>query len=143
VPALIHVDLFVSNLETSVAFYRDVFGAQVIDTSETEGHIPIYYSAGRSTRSSMAILRFSMIGATLELMQLENSAVSPSPLQGSISFQVNSLDDFRQRLIEKGIQIDSDTYSVVSDGGIKSRLFFMLDPDGHRLEVVESAKASR
>lgn len=139
-PALIHVDLFVSDLESSVAFYQEVFGAHVIDTSDEENDIAKYYSSGKSMRCSMAILRFSMIGATLELMQLKDAPMPPSPLQGSISFHVNNLDQFRSQIEEKGVRVDSETYSVVSHGGVRSRLFFIVDPDGHRLEIVESTK---
>ena len=141
-PALIHVDVFVSDLTRSVAFYQEVFGAQVIDTSDACGDIPNYYSSGKSTECSMAILKFSAFGATLELMQLKNAAVPPSPLEGSISFQVNDLDDLRRRMEAKGIRLDSPVFSVTSDKGIRSRLFFMRDPDGHRLEIVESRKLS-
>lgn len=90
----------------------------------------------------MAILRFSMIGATLELMQLKNDPVPPSPLHGSVSFHVNDLDDFRRRIESKGIPIDSEVFSITSDGGLNSRLFFFHDPDGHRLEIVESSAAN-
>ncbi len=49
--ALIHVDIFVTDLRRSIAFYTEFLGAQVVDTGQTEGDIPNYYSSGKSTIS--------------------------------------------------------------------------------------------
>ena len=137
--ALIHVDIFVSDLARSIAFYTELFGARVVDRSEAGGDVACYYSSGRSARCSMAILKFSMVGAALELMQLEDTSGPPSPMQGSISFHVNNLDDFRRQLEERGARIDSQVFHVTLQSGLSSRLFFLLDPDGNRLEFVESS----
>mgnify|MGYP000512815672 CR=1 FL=1 len=139
-PAIIHVDIFVSCLQQSIDFYTRFFDARVVDRAESVGPIPEYYSAGKSDKCSMAILKFSMLGATLELMQLHGLADLPHPVTGSISFHVNSLDDFRHELLQKGARIDSENFEVTLESGMRSRLFFMLDPDGHRLEFVESSK---
>ncbi len=140
--ALIHVDIFVTDLRRSIAFYTEFLGAQVVDTGQTEGDIPNYYSSGKSTKCSMAILKFSMIGATIELMQLESSTVASSPMKGSISFHVNNLEDFRNLLEQKGARIDSEVFHVTLESGVQSRLFFLLDPDGHRLEFIESSRVN-
>ena len=139
-PALIHVDIFVSCLQQSIDFYTEFLDARVVDRAEGVGPIPEYYSSGESGKCSMAILKFSMIGATLELMQLHDVTAPPSPFAGSISFHVNNLDDFRRQLLEKGARIDSENFEVALESGMQSRLFFLLDPDGHRLEFVESSK---
>jgi len=54
---------------------------------------------------------------------------------GHIAVTVDDLDGTLERLAEKGIEPEKPPYSV-REGG--SRLCFVRDPDGYRIELIES-----
>jgi lactoylglutathione lyase len=54
---------------------------------------------------------------------------------GHIALTVDDLDGTLERLREKGIEPERPPYTV-RDGG--SRICFVRDPDGYRIELVES-----
>jgi lactoylglutathione lyase len=54
---------------------------------------------------------------------------------GHIALQVDDLDGTLARLAEKGIEPERAPYTV-RDGG--SRLCFVRDPDGYRIELIEA-----
>src|SRR3979409_1007280 len=53
---------------------------------------------------------------------------------GHIAITANDLDDTLAKLAEQGIEPEKPPYSV-RDGG--SRICFVKDPDGYRIELVE------
>jgi lactoylglutathione lyase len=53
---------------------------------------------------------------------------------GHIALAVDDLDDTLARLSEQGIQPDREPYRVRQGG---SRLTFVTDPDGYRVELIE------
>ena len=53
---------------------------------------------------------------------------------GHIAVTVDGLDDTLERLAEQGIQPERPPYTV-REGG--SRLCFVRDPDGYRIELIE------
>jgi len=55
---------------------------------------------------------------------------------GHIALAVDDLDDTLARLAEEGIQPDREPYRVRAGG---SRLTFVTDPDGYRIELIERA----
>jgi lactoylglutathione lyase len=56
---------------------------------------------------------------------------------GHIAVRVDDLDATLARLAEQGIEPEKPPYTV-SEGG--SRLCFVRDPDGYRIELLESPK---
>ena len=74
-------------------------------------------------------------GARLELTYNHGvDAYDPGTGYNHIAVTVDDLDDVLPALAEKGIEPERPPYTV-SEGG--SRLCFVRDPDGYRIELIE------
>lgn len=115
-----HAVLFVSDLEKSVAFYRDIFGFAVI-----------------AREGSMAFLRARESENHHDLGLLEVGVRAPRPARGSIGLyhlawelpDIKALAAAREKLVkEKAFTGESD------HGATKS--IYGIDPDGHEFELM-------
>lgn len=118
VTGLGHVGIYVQNLQTMVAFYRDVMGMQVTKQNWTAG--AVFLSADpEAVDHEIALMRGRPDGEDPHLIQ-------------QISMRVASLDDlrvFRRRLVAEGYRIER----VVNHASAIGCYFF--DPEGNRTEV--------
>lgn len=112
--------VFVSDTDTSVAFYRDVFG------------LPLKFETPEWTE-------FSTAGATLALhkakgaLQIEAGQESSAPGQCRPGIIVEDLDAFHSQMVERGatcVQAPKDVFGA--------RIAQYLDPDGLAVSVSES-----
>ena len=119
---LIHTCYRIGEIDRSVAFY-EALGMQEI------GRFPIRDEAIN------VFMGFDGDGPRLELTY--NHGVDSYELgtgYNHIAITVESLDDVLTKLAEKGIEPEKPPYSV-REGG--SRLCFVRDPDGYRVELIE------
>ena len=106
-----------------------------------------YEALGFEFRRDMDIVRDGEIEATnyfygvtdqLEELELtfnhDGSSYELGTAYGHIALGVNDLDGTLARLAEQGIEPEKPPYSV-REGG--SRLCFVRDPDGYRIELIE------
>jgi lactoylglutathione lyase len=123
---LIHTCYRIGDIDRSVAFY-EALGFQEM------GRLPI---------RDEAINVFMNIPGDGDMPKLEltyNHGVDSYDLgtgYNHIAVTVDDLDGTLGRLQEKGIEPEKPPYTV-SDGG--SRLCFVRDPDGYRIELIESS----
>ena len=112
--------VFVSDMDSSVAFYRDVLG------------LPLKFETPEWTE-------FSTAGATLALHKakgarpIEAGQESPVPGQCRPGILVDDLDVFHSQVIERGatcVQAPKEVFGV--------RIAQYLDPDGLALSVSEN-----
>ncbi len=119
-----HVGLNVSDLARSRAFYREVFGFDVLGESQAEGR------------------RFLFLGRDQQLVltlweQSDGRFEAGRPGLHHLAFQVESIDQVRaaeQRLRELGATFAYDGVVTQYDGAESGGIFFE-DPDGTRLEL--------
>lgn len=124
VPAPGHIGLNVSQLDRSVAFYRTVFGFDLV------------------RRSSDAARPFAFLGhdgaTVLTLWQQSAGAFAADrPGLHHLSFQVDSVEAVREaerRLRGLGARLHHDGVVAHAEGADSGGLFFD-DPDGIRLEI--------
>jgi glyoxylase I family protein len=129
-----HICIGVSDIEKSKAFYTAVLGMDVVFDVELEG-------AGLDAVTGGAAQNGRMIGgligdAMVELLDL--GEVPPNhdgPHLGytNISFRVTDLDETYQALGSHHPDVRSQP--VVDIGGV--RMFFIHDPDGTPIEILE------
>ena len=129
-----HVCIGVSDIEASLAFYTAVLGMDVVFDVELDG-------AGLDSVTGGAAQRGRMVGgligaAMVELLSLGTVPDCPSgPHLGytNISFQVDDLDATYDlvRRAHPGVR----TEPPVDIGGV--RMFFIYDPDGTPIELLE------
>ncbi len=109
----------VNNLDTSVAFYRDIL------------HLPLTrrFQAGPGTE-----IAFLGEGETqIELIQHTTEA----PLVGkgiSLGFVVDSLDDTLATFAKQGIEIESGSFQH----NPRIKFFYLLDPSGVRIQISQT-----
>lgn len=135
---LFHVGLTVSDLDVSVAFYRDVVGMEIQSTTEVDSD-----GFRRLTNNSRARLRTALMGAgTFQLQLVQYLEGGGRPLEPDhhlvgaphLSFWCSDVRALRQRLVaDGGVRVTSEIESVVP--GIES--FYVGDPDGVPVEFIE------
>ena len=121
----IHMMVRVLDLDRSVAFYRTALGLEVADRFEFDGFTLVY-------------LRNSEAGFEVELT-LNHGRTEPyahGDGYGHVAFCVDDLDGEHRRLTEAGIA-PQPVKEFHRDGGLMARFFFIQDPDGYRIEVLQ------
>jgi lactoylglutathione lyase len=121
---LIHTCYRIGDIDRSVSFYEKLGFEEV-------GRIPIRDEAIN------VFMGLPGDGARLELTY--NHGVDSYELgtaYGHIALGVDDLDGTLERLASQGIEPEKPPYTV-REGG--SRLCFVRDPDGYRIELIEKA----
>lgn len=122
VTKLLHTRMRVSDMEQTIAFYREVLGLEVID---------------RKTSPRGSHLAFLKVPNSDELIELTSFPPSgPVKVQEDLvhlAFQVESLDETIAALTAKGVKI-TDGPTQTSSG---SRFLFIDAPDGYEIELIE------
>jgi lactoylglutathione lyase len=122
--ALIHTCYRITDVDRSVEFYKAL-------GFEESGRIPI---------RDEAINVFMNIPGDSDMPKLEltyNFGVDSYDIgtgYGHIAITADDLDATLERLAQQGIEPEKPPYSV-REGG--SRLCFVRDPDGYRIELIE------
>ncbi len=122
--ALIHTCYRIGDIDRSVAFYEALGFKEV-------GRIPIGEEAVN------VFMNQSGDGDMPRLELTHNFGVDSYEIgsgYGHIAITASDLDDTLARLAEQGIEPEKPPYSV-REGG--SRLCFVKDPDGYRIEIIE------
>lgn len=122
VTKLLHTRMRVSDMEQTIAFYREVLGLEVLE---------------RKTSPRGSHLAFLKVPNSDELIELTSFPPSgPVKVQEDLvhlAFQVESLDDTIAALTAKGVRI-TDGPTQTSSG---SRFLFIDAPDGYEIELIE------
>ena len=134
-----HTGIITENIDKSLEFYRDILGLTVIqdfiDSSEYINKI-----TGIDDGSAHFIKLKANDGSVIELLEYPTHPTKPANLSiinvgvCHIAFQVQSSEDAYNKLIKKKIKVLSKP--VLSSEGF-AKVFFCLDPDNVRVELVE------
>ena len=137
--AINHVGLTVTDLERSVAFYRDVVGLDVqVDQFRTGG--PWFDTL---TDNSGAVVEGAMLGDDsfcLQLLQYEEGG-EPEPVTGHnrvgnvhLSINVADVEAKRNEIVARGARDATPIVELPVPGG---RSFYVQDPDGVPVEFMQ------
>lgn len=148
-PGLHHVGLSVSDLERSIAFYRDLLGLPVRELDEMSGSEVEAVTGVAGSRVLIADLEVGA-GQTLELLQYlspAGTAVHPrlvDPGHTHVGIQVEDLAGVFRRLVEEGVSIRSAPTTLTDAGPYwtGATVANVLDPDGITVELVQMPKSS-
>ncbi len=123
---LIHTMIRVRDLEPSLQFYRDAFGLEVLHQLD----FPDF---------SLAYLGNAETGAELELTwnRDRNQPYTHGDGYGHVAFSVDDATATRHRLSELGLAPKDIREFRTDQGALIARYFFVEDPDGYKIEVLE------
>jgi lactoylglutathione lyase len=122
---MIHSMIRVLDEARSLAFYGGAFGLEVADRYEFDDFTLIYLTDRES-------------GFELELTVNKDQS-EPYDLgrgYGHLAVSVADLGLARQTMLEKGMQ-PGEIRTLGHPSGFSARFFFVSDPDGYRIEVLE------
>jgi catechol 2,3-dioxygenase-like lactoylglutathione lyase family enzyme len=144
-----HVGLTVTDLDQSIAFYRDVLGLELWVAPNEPVSGPLVAAAlGVAAPASIRVALFSF-GDGESLIELVQYLSPPSDTRRAltqnnigashIAFFVDDARAWMARLAEHGVETIS-SLNVLEDGALAGwRWVYFKDPDGHTLELVEVA----
>ena len=138
-----HTGYTVSDLDRSVAFYRDVLGCEVIATQEKEGGYLAAIVGYPGAHVRMAHLRVPEDGHAIELFEYMSPTGTRPPLElcnvgtSHLCFIVDDLPSVYAELRERGVDFVSPPVTV--DTGVNRGGYgvYLRDPDGITIELFQ------
>ena len=135
-----HTGIVVQNMETCLHFWKDIMGLKVVADFWEEGSFIDTIQHLNGVKLHMIKLA-GPDGVLIELLK-DDSHPTPSPESNKlcdrgirhIAFTVANVDESWRNLCENGYETLSEP--VTSPDG-KARLFFVRDPEGNLLEIVQ------
>ena len=122
----IHMMIRVLELDRSIAFYRTALGLDVADRFDFDSFTLVYL---RNDEADFEV--------ELTLNKGRDRAVRAGRrLRAHVAFCVDDLDGLHARLSAAGIG-PQPIKEFHRDGGLMARFFFIQDPDGYKIEVLQ------
>jgi len=137
-----HTGIIVKNMEESLYFYKNILGLQVIQDFKDNSDY-INKITGISGANVHMIKLKAKDGTVLEILEYLNHPTQQidQPIYNvgasHVAFQVKNADESYNILKEKGVNVISEP--VLSSEKI-AKVFFCLDPNKVRIELVEMLK---
>ena len=139
-----HHGFTVSDLQRSIAFYRDLFGLELVRVSERR-NLPSYDQiiGHENVALDVAILQSPAGEFILELFEYVNppgrKRELDNPFVGSshLAFEVDDIDAFYGALLAAGYGGINPPVDVERDGVVVARAMYALDPDGITVEIFQ------
>ena len=137
-----HTGFVVSDLDTSVHFYRDIVGLEIVRTMEREG-APISQVIGYEGTHLKGTILSTGDGHSLELIQYINPAASERPTAernvlgaSHLAFNVDDIEKTFERLVSNGAR-RLNPPATMQPG---RKACYMQDPDGNWIELIEASE---
>jgi lactoylglutathione lyase len=122
----IHSMIRVLDENRSVDFYRTAFGLEIADRFDFDGFTLVYLRNGENDFE----LELTINKGTTEPYDLGRG-------YGHIAFAVDDLDAEHARFREAGFE-PRDIKEFHRDGALLAKFFFVQDPDGYQIEVLQA-----
>jgi lactoylglutathione lyase len=142
-----HTGLTVASLERSLRFYRDLLGFELAFQWNPQAPYIGELLGYPQVDLHSAILRIPGSDVFLELLEYRgvprviNDMANGNVGNAHVAFFVDGLDAFYERLVSEGVQSVSRPVTPSIGPNKGGRAVYLIDPDGFRVELVET-KAS-
>ena len=121
----IHTMVRVLDLDRSIDFYSKAFGLEVADHFDFDGFALVYL---RNAENDFEI--------ELTLNKGRDEPYSHGDGYGHVAVCVEDLDSEHKRLCGLGLE-PLDIKEFHREGALMARFFFLQDPDGYKIEVLQ------
>ena len=121
----IHTMIRVFDEDKSVDFYRKAFALEVADRFDFDSFTLVYL---RNPESDFEI--------ELTVNKDQDASYTHGDGYGHVAFTVDDLDAEHRRVKSLGLEA-RDIVEFNRDGSLMARFFFMQDPDGYKIEVLQ------
>ncbi len=143
IQAIRHTGIVVSDMHTSLRFYRDLLGMEVWADFQDDSQIIQDVTGVKGAKVWMVKLK-AEDGVSIELLQyLSHPQAVPEPRPACevgcnhVALQVDDLDSLHEKLLAEGIEFNVAP-TVSSEGFAKAT--YCRDPEGVLVELVEILK---
>ena len=123
---LIHTMIRVRDLDKSLAFYKDVFNMEPSYRLDFDSFSLVYL---RNEENEMEI--------ELTWNKGKEEPYTHGDGYGHVAFVVEDTEKERERLVALGYNPTDKKEFHGGDGNLIARYFFIQDPDGYKIEVLE------
>lgn len=121
----IHMMVRVLDEARSVAFYEKAFGLSVADRADFDDFTLVYMS------NSAAPFEIE-----LTVNKGREDAYNLGDGYGHVAFAVDNLEGEHKRLVDTGLK-PGDIKQMTHNGQAFGKFFFIQDPDGYKIEVLQ------
>ena len=143
-----HTGIAVSNLERSLAFWRDMLGFELSHTAHQTGELAQEITGVASAEIKLAVLK-APGGHKVELLEYlapadrKRADIRPCDV-GSVhvALLVNDLDSVLERIAASDWKAAGKPQSLQSGPNAGKRVVYVRDPDGTTIELMQIAKKS-
>ena len=142
-----HTGLSVKSLEESVAFYKDILGFEEVFSWNPQAPYIKVLTGYPSVDLHATILRIPNMEYFIELLEYKNTARqkidhgNANPGIAHIAFFVDDVDAWYLTLKQKGIESVSEPVTPTIGPNKGGRAVYMIDPDGYRVELIQSNRS--
>jgi catechol 2,3-dioxygenase-like lactoylglutathione lyase family enzyme len=139
-----HTCITVSDLERSIAFYRDTLGLELIMTEESE-------RSGDDRSKALGVARAKVKLAILRAGEAQVELIEYVTVQGRpydrnnndvgamhIAFRVDDIDAAYRRLVDHGVRFTAPPATIPAGPMAGWRWTYFFDPDGVSLEIIQT-----
>jgi lactoylglutathione lyase len=123
---LIHTMIRIQDLDRSLKFYRTAFGFEPSHRLDFPDFSLVYLRNGESDNE-----------IELTWNKGREDAYSHGDGYGHVAFVVDDVKRERERLLQLGMTPNNVREFHNDDGALLARYFFIQDPDGYKIEVLE------
>jgi catechol 2,3-dioxygenase-like lactoylglutathione lyase family enzyme len=141
-----HTGVTVSNLERSLAFWRDVLGCELSHTAHQKGELAREITGVKGAEIKLAVLK-APGGHKIELLEYlapaDRRHVSLRPCDvGSahVALLVENLDAVLARIAASGWKAAGEPQTLTAGPNAGKRVVYVRDPDGITIEFMQLAK---
>ena len=141
-----HTGITVSNLERSLAFWRDVLGFEFSHTAQQQGELAQEITGIEGAEIRLAVLK-TPGGHKIELLEYlvpaDRKRANPRPCDvGSmhVALLVEDLDAVLAQIAASGWEAAGKPQTLNTGPNSGKRIVYVRDPDGTTIELMQIAK---
>jgi catechol 2,3-dioxygenase-like lactoylglutathione lyase family enzyme len=139
-----HTCITVSDLERSIAFYRDLIGLELVMTEESERSGDDRSKALGVARAKVKLAILRAGDAQVELIEYVTARGQPYDRHNNdvgtmhIAFRVDDIDAAYRRLLDHGVRFTAPPATIPAGPMAGWRWTYFFDPDGVSLEIIQT-----